>query len=96
MTTELQLEAKLVPWDDPAFVAAFERARATLQAEGALAGSCQAAALRAQALLREAGYPAATVECVRSVEDVIQRTAHWIVRRDGPGGPGRPSASQGR
>ncbi len=83
MTTEVQLEAKLVPWDDPAFVAAFERARATLEAEGALGGSCQAAALRAQALLREAGYPAASVECVRTVDDVLRRTIHWVVRRDG-------------
>lgn len=84
MATEVQLEAKLVPWDDPAFVAAFDRARATLEAEGALAGSCQAAALRAQALLREAGYPAASVECVRTVDDVLRRTVHWVVRRDGP------------
>ncbi|MER3418290.1 MAG: hypothetical protein C4343_04105 [Chloroflexota bacterium] len=86
MTTELRLEAKLVPWDDPAFIAAFERVRATLEAEGALNGSCQAAALGAQELLRQAGFSAATVECVRTVEDVLRRTAHWIVRRDGPGG----------
>lgn len=84
MTTELRLEAKLIPWDDPAFVAAFERVRATLQAEGALDGSCQAAALRAQELLRQAGFSAATVDCVRTVDDVLHRTAHWIVRRDGP------------
>lgn len=89
MATEVQLEAKLVPWDDPGFVAAFDRARATLEAEGALAGSCQAAALRAQALLREAGYPAASVECVRTVDDVLRRTVHWIVRRDGPSGTRR-------
>lgn len=89
MTTELRLEAKLVPWDDPAFVAAFERVRVTLQAEGALNGSCQAAALRAQELLRQAGFPAATVECVRTVDDVLHRTAHWIVRRDGSAGPPR-------
>lgn len=87
MTTELRLEAKLVPWDDPAFVAAFERVRAILEAEGALAGSCEAAALRAQALLREAGFGAATVDCVRTVDDVLHSTAHWIVRRDGAGGP---------
>ncbi len=89
MTTEVQLEAKLVPWDDPDFVAAFERARTTLESEGAFRGSCQAAALRAQTLLREAGYPAATVECVRTVEDVLRRTVHWVVRREGTGAPRR-------
>lgn len=84
MTTEVHLEAKLVPWDDPDFVAAFERARTTLEAEGILGRDCPGAALRAQALLRDAGYPSASVECVRTVDDVLRRTVHWIVRRDGP------------
>jgi hypothetical protein len=82
MTTAIDLRVRIVPWDDPAFVRAFDAAREQVRAEG-LTINDPAAAARAEALIREAGYPGATVECERSVDEAIAHCAHWTVHRDG-------------
>lgn len=76
------LKAKIVPWDDPAFHAAYEQARKTVQAEG-LPLDSPMAAMRLQVLLRSAGYPYAVVSETRSVDEALAHVFHWLVRRDG-------------
>ena len=34
-------------------------------------------------LLREAGYPTATVDVIRTAQEALEQTSHWIVTRDG-------------
>ncbi len=81
MTAVTHISAKITPWDDPAFVRAFEvaRDRAALEGypDGPQAGS------RVEHLLREAGYPKATVEVMRTVEEALEQSSHWVVQRDG-------------
>ena len=36
-----------------------------------------------QQQLREAGYPNATVDVIRTVAEALEHTSHWSVRRDG-------------
>ena len=82
MTTMVHIKARLVPWDDPDFVRAFDQARE----EPARSGCCPDgpnAAERVQALLREAGYPRARVEIHRTVEEALEHVSHWTVSRDG-------------
>jgi len=81
MTTMLHIKAKLVPWDDPDFVRAFERARAETGDAGYQDGP--RAAERVQHLLRDAGYPAARVEVRQTVEETLDHVTHWSVSRDG-------------
>jgi hypothetical protein len=82
MTTTMHIKARITPWDDPAFVKAFERARdevheASDQPDGARAGAI------VQNLLHEAGFPNARVEVIQTVNEKLQHTSHWLVRRDG-------------
>jgi len=81
MTTTTHIKAKITPWDDPAFVRAFEAARDQTAldgyADGIKAGS------RVEHLLREAGYPTATVDVIRTAREALEQTSHWIVTRDG-------------
>ena len=56
MRTTMHIKASITPWDDPAFVKAFEAARDLVHEkddaiDGTLAGA------KVQHLLREAGYP---------------------------------------
>lgn len=81
MTAMTHIRAKITPWDDPAFVRAFEGARDSTAQEGFDDGP--KAGAHVQLLLRAAGYPCATVEVVRSVRDAMEHTSHWIVSRDG-------------
>jgi hypothetical protein len=80
MTAMTHIKAKITPWDDPAFVRAFEHARdETAQAgvdDGPKAGA------QVERLLREAGYPKARVEVIRTVREALEHTSHWIVTRD--------------
>jgi hypothetical protein len=85
MATTVGLSMKIIPWDDRDFVRAVEAARDQAHAEGLTINGPRAAA-RAEALLREAGYPAACVNCERSVDEALVHAAHWTVRRDGPEG----------
>ncbi len=81
MTTMLHIKAKLVPWDDPDFVRAFERARAETADAGFQDGP--RAAERVQHLLRDTGYRAARVEVRQTVEETLEHVTHWSVSRDG-------------
>jgi hypothetical protein len=82
MSSVIELRVRIEPWDDRGFVQAFETARDQVRAEGLTINGPDAAA-RAEALVRAAGYPAARVECDRTVEEALAHCAHWIVRRDG-------------
>jgi hypothetical protein len=77
----LHIKAKITPWDDPAFVRAFEAARDQTVTEGFDDGPKGAA--HAEHLLREAGYPRATVVVDRTVKEALEQTSHWTVSRDG-------------
>lgn len=78
-----RLDAALVDWDDRDFVRAFARAHDQVEAEGLTIHGPKAAA-RAEALLREAGYPDAGAVS-RTVDEAMAHVAHWTVRREGPG-----------
>jgi hypothetical protein len=81
MTALVHIKARLVPWDDPDFVRAFELARGQTEASGCCPEGPQAAA-RVQHLLRQAGYPLARVEIQRTVEEALEHVSHWSVFRD--------------
>jgi hypothetical protein len=85
MATTVELSVRIIPWDDPSFVRAVEAARDQVHTEGLTVNGPRAAE-RAQELLRGAGYPAAIVECERTVAEAMAHCAHWSVRRDGPEG----------
>lgn len=82
MTSTVHIKARITPWDDPAFVKAFEHARDHVhETEGHLDGA--AAGARVQHLLREAGYADARVEVVQSVDEKLQHTSHWLITKGG-------------
>lgn len=73
---------RLVPWDDPAFTAAFERAADLLRAKG-VGLDTPAACLELQHLLRAEGYSKVTAECERDIEEALSHQARIVVARDG-------------
>ena len=73
---------KIVPWDDPAFVHAYERAAADLQAEG-IELHRAAAPVELQRRLRAAGFPNAVCHCERTPDTILAGVAHCVVDRDG-------------
>ncbi len=77
-----RVRIELEPWDDFEFHAAFERACDGIRCSDVVLDS-RVAAERCQAALRAEGFPRAVIEYRRSVDDVFQGLAHWIVRRDG-------------
>lgn len=81
MTTTTHIKAKITPWDDPAFVRAFESARDRTAGEGG--GDGAKAGARVEHLLRDAGYPNARVDVIRTAREALEGTSHWIVTRDG-------------
>ena len=81
MTTLTRIRAKITPWDDRAFVRAFEAARDVVAADGVPDGPKSAA--RVEHLLHEGGYPQARVDAIRTVQEALDQTSHWIVLRDG-------------
>jgi hypothetical protein len=82
MTIVVHIKARITPWDDPGFVRAFEEAKDRVEHEADRPDSPRAA-LEVQHQLRAAGYPNARVEVIRTVEEALQHTSHWDVRRDG-------------
>lgn len=80
------IRAELIPWDDPQFVEEYERAREHAIGEGLTIYGPKAAA-RVEQLLRASGYPRATVDVERTVDEALDHAGRWTVRRDGP--PGR-------
>jgi hypothetical protein len=83
-----RLATALIPWDDAAFVRAFEDAYAQVIAEGLLINGPRAAS-RLEDLLRAAGYPRVSVRVERTVDEAVRHAARWTVRRDGPDAPHR-------
>ncbi len=81
MTSVVHTKTRITPWDDPEFVRAFERARATVMQDEI--ADVPLAAAKVQRLLREAGYPHARVDVDRTVAEAIDRVTHWVVTRDG-------------
>jgi hypothetical protein len=81
MTSATHIKAKINPWDDRAFVQSFERARDQTAQDGYADGP--KAGARVERLLREAGYPKATVDVIRTAQEALEHTSHWIVNRDG-------------
>ena len=82
MRQETMVRNRLEPWDDRAFVLAFEAARRAAVREGYVINGPRAAC-RVEELLHAAGYVRATVESERTVDDALRRIAIWTVRRDG-------------
>jgi hypothetical protein len=82
MRQETMVRSRVVPWDDERFLHAYEGARRTALGEG-LEVNGPKAARRVEDLLHAAGYPQASVECERTVEEAMRRIAIWTVRRDG-------------
>ena len=81
MTTLTGIRAKITPWDDRAFVQAFEKARGGVVADGVRDGPKSAA--HVERMLHDAGYPLARVDVVRTVQEALEQTSLWIVKRDG-------------
>jgi hypothetical protein len=81
MTTLKGIRARITPWDDPAFVRDFETARERVGVLGIKDGPMSAA--KVERLLREAGYPDARVDVIRTVKEALEQTSLWIVKRDG-------------
>jgi hypothetical protein len=80
MTTLTRIKAKITPWDDRAFVQAFETARDEINRADMPDGP--KAAARVEHLLHEAGYPNARVDVIRTAQEALAQTSHWIVTRD--------------
>ena len=80
------LRSELIPWDDAAFVATYERAHEQVLREGLLINGPKAAA-RLEELMRAEGYPDVSITVERTVEEALRHEARWTVRRDGPQGP---------
>jgi hypothetical protein len=73
---------KVVPWDDPDFVHAYERAAGELAAMG-MTLEHPGAPVEIQRRLRGDGYPNATCYCERTVELALARQSRCVVTRDG-------------
>ena len=82
--TTPHIRAELIPWDDPQFVQEYERAREQAIQEGLTINGPKAAA-RVEQFLRASRYPHASVDVQRTVDEALEHTARWTVRRDGPG-----------
>jgi hypothetical protein len=82
------LRTELIPWDDPAFVRAYQTLHERVLGEGLMINGPKAAA-RLEELMRAAGYPRASVTVDRTVDDALRHAARWTVRRDGAEAQGR-------
>jgi hypothetical protein len=76
----MHIQATLKPWDDLVFTRAYEAARH--QAAETEGGDALHMAILVERLLREAGYPDATVAVERTVDEALTHTEHWVVLRD--------------
>lgn len=82
MTTTLHIKSRIKPWDDPAFLQAYEHAVAQMERSGD-AGEGPYAARMVEARLHEAGFPDARIDVIRTVSEALEHVSHWDVRRDG-------------
>jgi hypothetical protein len=77
---EHRVELKIVDWDDVPFREAVDRAWDTIR-RGAVDIDSTTAAAHLQLLLRGAGYPQATVDVHKTVDEALAHIAHFEVRR---------------
>jgi len=77
---EHRVELKIVDWDDVPFREAVDRAWGTIRS-GAVDIDSTTAAAHLQLLLRGAGYPQATVDVRKTVDEALAHIAHFEVRR---------------
>lgn len=77
---EHRVELKIVGWDDVAFREAVDRAWNTIRS-GAVDIDSTTAAAHLQLLVRAAGYPQATVDVHKTVDEALAHVAHFEVRR---------------
>lgn len=79
---DCRLKIKVVDWQDRAFIRALDVSLSDALRDG-LDIDRPAVADRAEAELRDGGYPDARIAYSRSVDEVLSRIAHWTVWRDG-------------
>ncbi|HEY7735571.1 MAG TPA: hypothetical protein VH813_02130 [Candidatus Limnocylindrales bacterium] len=82
----VDVTVKVIPWDDPEFVRAFETAAAATRSTG-LALNTADGALAIQRELRANGFPNATCYCERTVDEALARRTRCVVTRDGQTAP---------
>ena len=80
MATIGHVTVQLIPWDDPAFVAAFERASDAMRSRG-VGLETPAACQELEHLLRAEGYPDVTVDCARDVAEALSHEARIVIQR---------------
>jgi hypothetical protein len=81
MTTAIHVRARVDPWDDAAFVKAFEHALERAELTGVPDSE---AGPYVQRRLRETGYPRTRVIVGRTADEALHGEAgRWNVRRDG-------------
>jgi hypothetical protein len=78
---ESRIKIKLIDWQDPRFVRAFDVSLAAAFRDG-LEADRAGLAERVEAELHRHGYPLAWIDNRRSVADVLARIARWTVWRD--------------
>jgi len=78
---EHRVELKIVDWDDVPFREAVDRAWDTIR-QGSVDIDSTTAAAHLQLLVRGAGYPQATVDVRKSVDEALAHIAHFEVRRE--------------
>ena len=82
LTRDGALRARVIPWDDAAFVRAFERARSEVLAAGLIINGPKAAAA-VERRLHDSGYPSTRIDVERTVDEALLHRARWTVWRDG-------------
>ena len=78
---EHRVELKIVDWDDVPFREAVDLAWDTIR-HGSVDIDSTTAAAHLQLLLRGAGYPQATVDVHKTVDEALAHVAHFEVRRE--------------
>lgn len=78
---ESRVKIKLIDWQDPDFVRAFDASLAAAFRDG-LDADRPGLAARVESELHRQGYPHAWIDDRRSVADVLARVARWTVWRD--------------
>lgn len=78
---ESRIKIKLVEWQDPGFVRAFDASLAAAFGDG-FDASRAGLAERVEAELQRHGYPLAWIDDRRCVDDALARIARWTVWRD--------------
>jgi hypothetical protein len=81
MSMGIRIRIRLEPPDDLAFHDRFEQAVAAASSGQHELDSPEAARIAGE-YLRSNGYPAATIEFSRSVDEYLQHVSHWRVLRD--------------